>query len=80
MSRLAAIGLAVALIRLTGPDGQIIDINTNQIVTVREPRGKEQGHFHEDVHCLIHTTDGKVVAVVEACEKVRSMLREFDQE
>lgn len=64
----------VALVMLTGPDQQPIELNPQQVVTVRPPRGNE--HFAPGVHCLIHTTDGKIVAVLEDCPTVRGLLEE----
>lgn len=65
--------VAFNLVILSGPDGQIIRINPSQVVSVREPRNIE-GHFHKDVHCLIHMADGKFVAVTESCDIVRQLL------
>jgi hypothetical protein len=59
--------LALALVALTGPGGQVIEINPAEIVSLREPRGD---HFDKDVHCLIHTSDGKFIAVLETCQAV----------
>jgi hypothetical protein len=65
---------AAALITLTGPGGQVIDINPAEIVSLREPRG--DGHFDKDVHCLIHTADGKFITVIETCQIVRERIDE----
>lgn len=67
--------LAMHLVRLSGPDGQEIIVNKDQVVTVRTPRNIE-GHFHKDVKCIIHLADGKFVAVVEPCDIVRQLLEE----
>jgi hypothetical protein len=64
--------LAVALIVLTGPGGQVIDVNPAEIVSIREPR--EESHFGKDVHCLINTVDGKFITVVETCDIVRNKI------
>jgi hypothetical protein len=69
-----AIILAMHLLRLTGPDHQVIDINPAGIVSLRQPRGSETQHFHKDVKCLIHTADGKFIAVIEKCDTVRDQL------
>ena len=58
---------------LTGPDGQEIDINADQIVSIRKRREEEQ-HFHSDVHCLIFTSDGKFIGVRETCQIVQDRL------
>jgi hypothetical protein len=70
-----AAALALHLIRLTGPDGQHIEINPSEIVSIRTPRHEEQkGHFHERVRCLIFTGDGKFTAVIEDCDTVSRLL------
>jgi hypothetical protein len=56
---------AVAMIQLTGPDDQRIDINPAEIVSIRSPRSTE--HFAKGVRCIINTVDGKFVAVIEDC-------------
>lgn len=65
--------LAVNLIQFTGPENQVVEINPAQVVTTRKPRNTE-GHFNKNIKCLIHTTDGKYVAVVEDCEVVHQRL------
>jgi hypothetical protein len=65
--------LVLSLVQLTGPDGQLVEVNPAHVVTVREPRNIE-GHFHNDVKCLVHLDDGKFVAVIEPCAVVRALL------
>lgn len=64
-----AIAAGIVWLQLTGLDGQPIDINPETIVSLRPPRGG----FGEDVNCLIHTTDGKFITVVEACDAIRKL-------
>lgn len=64
----------LAMIYLTGLDGQVIELNPHSIVTLRVPRGVD--HFDKDVKCLIHTSDGKTVAVVETCDQVHKLLED----
>lgn len=70
--------LAFHLIQFTGLDGQEIDINPREVVSVREVRPSESQHFDKKIKCIIHTTDGKFVAVVEDCVQVRKRLEESD--
>jgi hypothetical protein len=65
---------AVALIILTGPDGQKIEVNPTQVVTTRTRRPGDKDHFTNAIRCIIHTADGKTVNVVEACSTVRDRL------
>lgn len=60
---------ALIWLQLTGLDGQIILVNPDHIVSLRNPRGG----FDEDVNCLINTTDGKFITVVESCDHVNKM-------
>lgn len=64
--------VAAHLIELTGPDQQIIAVSPSQVVSVREPRGDQ--HFGPGIRCLLHTTDGKFIAVIETCQTVRELL------
>lgn len=62
--------IAVALIALTGPDSQRIDVNPQEIVSIRPQRG----NLSTGIRCLLHTTDGRYIAVSETCETVRGKL------
>jgi hypothetical protein len=70
---LAQILLALHLVQLTGSDNQLVLINPDEVVGLREPRGSGT-HFHQSVRCLIFTADGKHTAVVESCDQVRQKL------
>jgi hypothetical protein len=60
------------LLQLTGPGGQPIEMNVDQIVSMREPRSAD--HFGEGVHCLVFTTDGKFTGVVETCKAIKQAI------
>jgi hypothetical protein len=62
----------LALIVLTGPDGQAIKVNPKSVVSLRAPRSGE--HFNKDVHCVVFTSDGKYIGVQESCDQVNSKL------
>jgi hypothetical protein len=64
------------LLKLTGLDGQMIEVNPDQIVSLRVPREDQERHIHEKAQCLIHTTDGKFISVIETCERVQRLLEE----
>ena len=66
--------LALKLVQFYGPDDQLIEINPDEVVSIREPRGSESKHFHQDVGCLIFTSDGKLTAVKEDCRSVQERL------
>jgi hypothetical protein len=63
----------LALIAVTGPDGQRIDVNPDAIVSLRPVRPNEP-HFGPHVRCLIHTADGKLITAADDCEAVRRRL------
>ena len=69
--------LALSLITLHGPGGQIIEINPAEVSSVRAPvvTGKKQNQYHhEAVQCLIRMTNGQFNAVIETCEEVDKLL------
>ena len=68
---------ALKLIQFTGPDGQVIVLNPDEVVSVRSPRSTD--HFGQGIQCLIFTVDGKYIAVKEACSQVRETLTEEQQ-
>lgn len=70
--------LALQLVQLTGPGGQEIDVNPDQVVSLREKRGNE--HFAPGAKCVIHTADGKFVAVQEDCNTVQERLNQTNEE
>ena len=71
----AVLKLVLHLVPLHGPDNQFIEINPQEIVSLREPRDTEQ-HLHPDVRCLVLTTDGKFVGVTETCQRVEELIED----
>jgi hypothetical protein len=67
-----AVILALELITLTGPDKQVIEINPHTVTTLRTIRDPEQ--FAKGTHCIVFTTDGKNINVVETCARVHELL------
>jgi hypothetical protein len=66
--------IAVQLITLTGPDGQVIELNPLSVATLRTVRGTD--HFVSGTRCIVFTTDGKNVNVGETCQKVHELLEQ----
>jgi hypothetical protein len=67
--------LGALLILLHGPDDHIILISPDQVTSLREAKPGEEGrHFTDTVHCMVNTTDGKFVTVVEPCSTVRTLM------
>jgi hypothetical protein len=65
--------LALHLVRLTGPDGELIEINPEEVVSARAP-GSIAGHLHPHTRCIVFTSDGKFISVREECEDVQKKL------
>ena len=60
-------------VALDGPDHQVIWVNRAAIVSVRTVRQAE--HVGPGIRCLIHTSDGKFIAVVQGCSEVIGKLK-----
>ena len=71
---ISAVVTALRLVVLHGPDGHVVEINPEEVVTLREPRGQEHGHFHSNIKCLVFTADGKYLGVTESCATVEHKL------
>jgi hypothetical protein len=65
--------LAMALITLSGPDGQTIELNPAEVTTLRTPRGID--HQSREIHCIVFTADGKFIGVKQTCRSVEDLLR-----
>jgi hypothetical protein len=68
--------IALRLIEFTGPDGQLVVINADEIVSLRSVRATD--HFGPGIQCLIFTVDGKNIGVKETCEQVRETIHLVD--
>jgi hypothetical protein len=66
--------IALRLITLTGPDGQVIELNPGTVATLRTVRDAD--HFARGTRCIVFTTDGKNVNVSETCQKVHELLEQ----
>ena len=76
MFHVPADGRPLHLIMLHGPGGQIIEINADEISSIRIPViSKEKGGYHhQSVRCIITMTNGNFNAVTETCEQVDTIL------
>jgi hypothetical protein len=64
--------LAVALVELHGPHGQIIYVNPTEITSIREPRSMHLHHFVPGTQCVVVVTNGSLIAVNDSCAEVRN--------
>jgi len=67
---------ALTLITLHGPNGQEIDINPNEVSSVRDISVATEGHFGKGVRCLLFMTNGKVIGTAETCFDARRLIEE----
>jgi len=70
---IAGIVLALNLIILHDPRGNEIRVNPEDISSLRSAKG--QGHYASGLHCLLHMTNGRFVAVAETCAKVERLAK-----
>ena len=68
--------VAVQFLDLTGPAGQHVEINPEQIVSLREPREDLAPglKWPDKAKCIVTMTDGKFVAVTEPCSFIKEMI------
>ena len=68
--------ILLVLILLHAADGQVIEINPDQITNMRGPRdvASKDKLFPAHTRCLISQTDGKYVAVTEDCDTVKKTI------
>lgn len=71
-----AILIALDLLEVHGPDGQTAFVNVHEIASLRAPNYADLGRFAKGSHCIVLTTDGKFLAVVEPCSELRARLSE----
>lgn len=69
--------MAVDLLELHGPDGQVVYVNEQEISSLRAPNSIDlRRFFAAGVHCVVVTTNGKFIGVVETCATIRGRLTE----
>ena len=71
---LAEIIATVTFVTLHAPGGQEIDINPNEVTSIREPRAGSELHFGKDIRCVVIMSNGRINAVVEECKAVIDMI------
>jgi hypothetical protein len=65
--------LALNLIALPGAHGRTVYINPQEVVSIRAPVPGAKSHA-PDIHCLIQTSDGHIVASTDMCDVVADKL------
>jgi hypothetical protein len=70
---------ATVLVMLHGPNGHAVFVNPAEVTALHAAiPGQKNERFTPGVNCLINTTDGKYVAVVELCDVVRKLFGEAE--
>jgi hypothetical protein len=65
------------LVQFHGPGGGSIDINPEQVTSLRAGQPHRDGEvFTEAAECMIGLSDGKFATVIEDCATVRKRLEE----
>jgi len=69
--------IAYALVALHTPGGGTVEVNPNQVISMRTLRPGEAGDdlLTKKVECVIATSDGKIINVVEECDEVDRLFR-----
>lgn len=67
--------ILIVLLLLHAPGGREITLNPATITTMQASKdGVANNIIAPDVKCVINTTDGKFISVVETCEAVRELI------
>jgi hypothetical protein len=72
------IALAFGLVLLHVPTGAAVYVNPETVTTMRAATAEKNKHITDQAQCLLNTTDGKFIAVIETCETVRSLFRQTE--
>ena len=64
----------MALIQLTGPGGQHIEVNPAEVSSLREPRGVHSGHFAAGTRCIVIMANGNLISAGETCAEISQRL------
>lgn len=66
----------IVLVLLHSPAGHEIMVNPREVVAMHAKNPEQPNeHFTDAVQCMINTTDGKFITVVEPCDTVRRLLQ-----
>jgi hypothetical protein len=67
------------LIHVHGPDGeQEIDVNVQEISSIRQPRENTEQHFAKGMNCMIYMTNGKFIPTSETCKEIVKLIAALD--
>ena len=58
---------ATGLLLLHAPDGHTVFINPDEVTVLHQKLNTGQGNFTDKATCMVNTTDGKFITVIESC-------------
>jgi hypothetical protein len=71
------IEIVLGLIMLHAPTGSVVYVNPDTVTTMRAATpGEKNKHYTDEAKCLLNTSDGKFISVIETCDQVRALFRE----
>jgi hypothetical protein len=79
-SPLQALVVASGLIVLHAPDGHELFVNASEITVLHQRLAPGESRYTEKASCLINTTDGKFITVIESCLVVLDALKHAQQQ
>jgi hypothetical protein len=65
----------IGLVLLHSPTGSAIYVNPDTVTTMRSPPAEKNKHFTDEAKCLLNTSDGKFISVIESCDEVRESFK-----
>jgi hypothetical protein len=71
------IKLAIILIILHAPGGAAIEVNPDQITSLRNKNEENETYVTRGANCQINLTDGKYALVMETCAEVRKLVEDI---
>ena len=70
----------VYLIHVHGPDGeQEIEVNVQEISSIRQPREGTEGHLAEGTHCVLYMSNSKFISTAETCREIVKKIAALDE-
>jgi hypothetical protein len=75
---MAALVIMLHLIVLHAPVGGAIYVNPDTVTTMRAATAEKNKHITDQAKCLLNTSDGKFIAVIETCDEVRRLFRQTE--
>lgn len=75
MTAFAGLLAGLCLITLHRLDSGVVLVNPRHITSLHSAaRDGQNKVLHSDAHCAVRMSDGKLVAVIESCAAVKSLL------